>query len=183
MTDTVIARRYASALFSLSKKEGNESLANHGTCLQDLGTIVAEEPKFGLLLKSPVIEVREKKAVLSAILDKLGADRTMRNFCFLLADKDRLGSLREIADWYGILLDEANGILRGQVITAVKLDEAKRGEIRERLKEKLGHDIELKFRVDPEILGGMVLSVGDKVLDSSLRAQLKILRENLKRGI
>ena len=166
MTDTVIARRYASALFNLSRKEGNESLANHGIYLQELGQMVAEEPKFGLLLKSPIIDVQEKKAVLSGILDKLGADRTMRNFCFLLADNERLGSLREIADWYGILLDEA-----------------KREEIRERLKKKLDHDIELRFRVDPEILGGMVLSVGDKVLDSSLRAQLKILRENLKRGI
>ncbi len=183
MTDTVIARRYASALFNLSRKEGDESLANHGIYLQELGQMVAEEPKFGLLLKSPIIDVQEKKAVLSGILDKLGADRTMRNFCFLLADNERLGSLREIADWYGILLDEANGILRGQVVTAVKLDEAKREEIRERLKKKLDHDIELRFRVDPEILGGMVLSVGDKVLDSSLRAQLKILRENLKRGI
>lgn len=183
MTETVIARRYASALFNLGKKEGNESLANHGMCLAELGTMVAEEPKFGLLLKSPVIAIDEKKAVLSAILDKLGADRTMRNFCFLLADKERLGALREIADWYGVLLDEANGILRGEVITAVRLGEKKREAIREELKKKLGHDIELRFRVDPEILGGMVLSVGDKVLDASLRAQLKILRENLKRGM
>lgn len=183
MTDIVIARRYASALFGLGKKESNEALAGHGKCLMELGEMTAREPKFAQMLKSPVISVGEKKAVLSTVLQKLGADQTMRNFCFLLADKGRLGFLREIADWYGILLDEANGILRGQVITAVKLSDSKREEIREKLKKKLGHDIELRFRVDPEILGGMVLSVGDKVLDSSLRAQLKILRENLKRGI
>lgn len=183
MTDTVIARRYAAALFNLGKKEGGDALANHGTLIMELGQLAAEEPKFAQLLKSPAIATEEKKAVLSAILEKLQADRTLRNFCFLLADKERLGCLREIADWYGVLLDEANGILRGEVVTAVKLSDGKRAEIREKLKQKLGHDIELKFRIDPAILGGMVLSVGDRVMDSSLRAQLGILRENLKRGM
>ena len=183
MTDTVIARRYASALFNLGKQEGSEALASHGAILGELGELVTEEPKFGQLLKSPAIGIEEKKSVLSAILDKMGADRTLRNFCFLLADKERLGCLREIADWYGVLLDEANGILRGEVVTAIKLTDAKRADIREKLKQKLGHEIELKFRIDPAILGGMVLSVGDRVLDSSLRAQLGILRENLKRGM
>ena len=88
-----------------------------------------------------------------------------------------------IAGWYGILLDEANGVLRGRVITAVKLSKAKREQLRAELAKKSGGDIELAFSVDPEILGGMVLAVGDKVLDSSLRAQLGILRETFKRGV
>ncbi|MDE7241338.1 ATP synthase F1 subunit delta, partial [Desulfovibrio sp.] len=120
---------------------------------------------------------------LSALLDKLGADKTMRNFCFLLADKERLASLRQIAEWYGILLDEANGVLRGKVITAIKLSKAKQEKLKAELAKKSGGDIELAFSVDPEILGGMVLAVGDKVLDSSLRAQLGILRETFKRGV
>ena len=135
------------------------------------------------MLKSPVVGVEEKKGVLGALLEKLGADQTMRNFCFLLADKERLASLRQIAGWYGILLDEANGVLRGRVITAVKLSKAKREQLRAELAKKSGGDIELAFSVDPEILGGMVLAVGDKVLDSSLRAQLGILRETFKRGV
>ncbi|MDE6735758.1 MAG: F0F1 ATP synthase subunit delta [Desulfovibrio sp.] len=183
MTDTVVARRYASALFSLGRREGGDALGRHGACLAALGEMVAEEPKLGSVLKSPVIGVEEKKGVLGALLDKLGADKTMRNFCFLLADKERLGSLRQIADWYGILLDEANGVLRGKVITAVKLSKEKQAKLKAELAKKSGGDIELAFSVDPEILGGMVLAVGDKVLDSSLRAQLGILRETFKRGV
>ena len=183
MTDTVVARRYASALFSLGRREGGDALSRHGACLAALGEMVAEETKLASVLKSPVIGVEEKKGILGALLDKLGADKTMRNFCFLLADKERLASLRQIADWYGILLDEANGVLRGKVITAIKLTKEKQEKLRAELAKKSGGDIELTFSVDPEILGGMVLAVGDKVLDSSLRAQLGILRETFKRGV
>ncbi len=183
MTEKVVARRYAGALFSLGKKQGAEALAGHGACLDELAGLMADAPALAQVLKSPVISIDEKKKVLSAIIEKLPADRTMRNFCFLLADKERLGALPEIAKWYGMLLDDANGVLRGRVITAIKLTPARQEEIREALKEKSGSDIELSFEVDPEILGGMVLAVGDRVLDSSLRAQLGALRENLRRGI
>ena len=183
MTDTVVARRYASALFSLGRREGGDALGRHGACLAALGEMVAEEPKLGSVLKSPVIGVEETQGVLGARRATRGADKTMRNFCFLLADKERLGSLRQIADWYGILLDEANGVLRGKVITAVKLSKEKQAKLKAELAKKSGGDIELAFSVDPEILGGMVLAVGDKVLDSSLRAQLGILRETFKRGV
>lgn len=182
MTNTVVARRYAGALFALSRKEGKEALAGHGQTLSELRDMAAMQPRLGQMLKSPVISVEEKKAVIGRLLEKIGADRTMCNFCFLLADKERLACLAEIADWYGILLDEANGVLRGRVTTAIMLTPEKRREIKDSLEKKLGSDIELAFDVDPEILGGMVLAVGDRVLDSSLRAQLGILRETLKKG-
>lgn len=187
MTDTVVARRYAGALFALGRKTGGDALDRHGACLRALGEMVAVEPKLAAALKSPVVGADEKKAVLGALLDRLGdkggADQTMRNFCFLLADKERLAVLRQIAEWYGILLDQANGVLRGKVITAIKLPKGKQDKLRAELARKCGGDIELAFSVDPDILGGMVLAVGDKVLDSSLRAQLGILRETFKRGV
>lgn len=183
MTETVIARRYANALFSLGKKLGEKALNQNGALLSDLAEMIRSEPKLGLALKSPVISVEEKKALLSALLERMAADKTMRNFCFLLADKGRLGVLADIADWYGILLDEANGVLRGKVITAIQLSPGRREEIKSSLARKMGRDMELAFSVDPAILGGMVLAVGDRVMDGSLRAQLGILRENLKRGM
>lgn len=183
MTETVIARRYANALFALGKKEGESALEAHGACLAELADLLQVEPRLGVVLKSPVVSIPEKKAVLDSILQKLNADATMRNFCFLLADKERLGALADIANWYGILLDETKGILRGKVITAIQLSPARQAQVRDTLKKKTGSDMELVFSVDPEILGGMILAVGDRVLDSSLRAQLGILRENLKRGL
>ena len=91
------------------------------------------------------------------------------------------GLMRE-QPWYGKLLDEAKGIIRGQCITAVQLSADKKSKLKETLQEKAGTDIELTFAVDKDILGGMVLKMGDRVLDASLRAQLGILRETFKRG-
>ena len=100
----------------------------------------------------------------------------------LLADKERLAYLGEIVDWYGKLLDDAKGIIRGTLTTAVELTDNKRAELKAELEKKAGASIELAFDVDASILGGVVLKVGDRVLDASLRAQLAILRETFKRG-
>lgn len=183
MTNNVVARRYASALFSLGRREGGDALEAHGRTLAELAEMLNAEPKLEQVLKSPVVSAGEKKAVLRSLLEAMGADDVMRNFCFLLADKKRLGALRDIAAWYGVLLDAERGVLRGTVVTAVKLSPEKQARLAADLKTKIGKDVELSFGIDPEILGGMVLSVGDRILDASLRAQLGILRENLRRGI
>ena len=182
MINTVVARRYANAIFALGKKDGDAALSSRGECLAALGEMLAAAPGLDLTLKSPVIGVSEKKAVLDKLLTKLKADETMRNFCFLLADKERLVFLSEIATWYGKLLDEAKGIIRGQCITAVQLSADKKSKLKDTLQQKAGADIELTFAVDKDILGGMVLKMGDRVLDASLRAQLGILRETFQRG-
>lgn len=182
MTNTIVSRRYAEALFTIAGRQGAEALDNYGSCLDALAQLLDEDPRFAEMLKSPVFSISEKKSVIGTILDKMDAGKTMRSFCFLLADKERLGILRDIAAWYGILLDSAKGILRGKVITAIGLSPEKQKALREALEKKSGHDMELTFEVDPEILGGLVLAVGDRVLDTSLRAQLGIMREILKRG-
>lgn len=180
--NTVVARRYANAMFALAQKEGDKVLQARGACFAALGEMLADTPDLVLTLKSPVINVDEKKALLGKLLAKLGADATLRNFCFLLADKERLAFLGDIAACYGRLLDATRGILRGECVTAVPLSDAKQSKLKETLQKKVGSDIELTFAVDKEILGGMVLKMGDRVLDASLRAQLAILRETFKRG-
>lgn len=182
MTDAVIARRYAHALFALGGNAGAQALEAHGRCLLDLTGMMREQPKLAQTLKSPAIGIADKKAVLATLLGRLGADATMKNFCFLLADKKRLGSLGRITECYGQMLDEANGVKRGRVTTAIQLTPAKQAALRDALQRKAGGKMELTFAIDPEILGGMVLAVGDKVLDSSLRAQLGNLRKSLIRG-
>ena len=182
MINTVVARRYANAIFALGKKDGDKALNARGECLAALNELLSQIPQLDLALKSPVVAVDEKKAVLDKLLKQLKADTTLRNFCFLLADKERLAFLGDIAVRYGKLLDEAKGIIRGQCITAVELPGDKKAELVKTLRAKAGKEIDLTFAVDKDILGGMVLKMGDRVLDASLRAQLAILRENFKRG-
>ena len=182
MINTVVARRYANAIFALSEKEGDGALTKHGECLAGLKDMIAATPSLDMTLKSPVVSVDEKKAVVEKLLSELNADKIMKNFCFLLADKDRLSFLRDIATRYGELLDEKKGVIRGRVTTAIPLSPGDEEMIRSSLAEQSGGDIKLEFAVDASILGGMVLHMGDRVLDASLRAQLGILRETFKRG-
>jgi F-type H+-transporting ATPase subunit delta len=178
----VVARRYAGAIFALGKKEGDKSLARHGACLAALGEMIDVSPELALVLKSPVISIEEKKALVDKLLVQVKADSTVRNFCFLLADKERLAFLREITVCYGRLLDTAKGVLRGKLTTAVPLSGEKQVAVKTALEKKSGKAIELTFAVDKNILGGVVLNMGDRVLDASLRAQLGILRDTFKRG-
>ncbi len=182
MTDTVIARRYANALFAIGKKAGIADLEQYGQSLASLDAFLMASPELDKVFKSPVVTAEEKKKVLADLLKKAEANATMTNFCLLLADKNRLSNLRRIAQCYGNLLDAEKGVIRGHLLTAVPLDAKKQGTIKKQLEEKAGASINLTFDVDTNILGGLVLKVGDRVMDASLRAQLAILRETIKRG-
>ena len=91
-------------------------------------------------------------------------------------------SLPEIAEDFGAMLDEKNGVVSGKLVTAVALSDPRKVELKQRLEQQTGKKLELSFATDAEILGGVVLQIGDSVLDASLRAQLNILKETIKRG-
>lgn len=182
MTGNIIARRYARALFSLGKKAGSEELKAFGKELDALAGVIKSTPELGKIFRNPIITVDEKKAVIASLLDKAQVSVIVRNFCKLLADKERLSAIPEIQAFYNVLLDADQGIVRGELITAIKLPKAKCDKVKSQLEKQAGQKLFLSFSTDQSILGGVVLKVGDKVLDASLRAQLGILKENIKRG-
>lgn len=182
MNDTRLARRYARAVFTVSAREGDDAITRRGAWLGEMRELLDASPTLDNVFKSPIFSVTEKKKVLGDVMDKLGCDATTRNFCFLLADKERLPWFRSVVDAYTKLLDDARGIVRGKLTTAVPLNQARQEAVKQELEQKAGATLELAFDVDPAILGGVVLKVGDRILDSSLRAQLEILRSTLKRG-
>jgi len=182
LTGSVVARRYANALFSLGKKSNQESLEKYGKTLTSLEELFASSPVLGKIFKSPVVTISEKRKIIGKILDKLKADKVTSNFCMLLADKNRLSYLHQISAYYSVLLDEEKGVVRGKLLTAISLDAKKQGEIKAMLEKKSAKSLELVFDVDKSILGGIVLKIGDRVMDASLRAQLAILRDKIKRG-
>ena len=111
-----------------------------------------------------------------------GGGEVERRFCALLADKDRLPLLPGIADEFGKLLDDAKGLSRGVVTTAIALDEAHKEAIKAKLEAQTERSLALEYVVDPSIIGGIIFRVGDRVYDASLRAQLDNLRESIRRG-
>ncbi len=182
MTGNVVARRYAKALFAVAQKGGTKDLDVYGKDLAGLADVLDTTPEALGFFKNPTFDASEKKAVLGALLAKLSVNPTVKNFCDLLADKDRLPVLPAIAEVYKKMLEDVQGVVSGSLVTAVELPETRQNQIREELTRKAGKTLELDFAVDKEILGGVILKVGDKVLDASLRAQLHILKEQIKRG-
>jgi F-type H+-transporting ATPase subunit delta len=182
LSGNIVARRYARALFGLGVKKGDSQIDGYGKDLAQLQEVFAATPEASAVFRNPIFSAEDKKAVIGKIMDKLKITGEVRNFCLLLADKGRLNELPAISSVYAELLDEAQGIKRGVFVSAVKIAEKKKGEIVKQLEDQLKAKLVLDFEVDPDILGGVVLKVGDQVLDASLKAQLSILKETIRRG-
>jgi F-type H+-transporting ATPase subunit delta len=183
LTEHIVARRYARALFALGRKEGLQKLEKLGQDFDALEVALKASPNLADLYKNPLFSAEEKNRVAQEILGAIGADEYTKRFCALLAEKGRMGSLGDIIAVYRDLLDVEKGVLRGELVTAVPIDDKKRSAVRKQLEQQAGRALDLAYSVDPGILGGIILKVGDRVLDSSLRAQLSFLKENIKRGV
>lgn len=182
MIGNIVARRYARALFSLGVAQGDAELVAYGANLTGLAKALNDSPQLVRIFRNPVFKVEEKKAVVDAILSKIKAKQMIINFCHLLADNNRLGFLADIQAYYAELLDEHQGISRGRMITAIDLEPEIQKKLKKSLEEKTSRQLILDYAVDPGILGGLVLKIGDRVLDASLRAQLVAMKETIKRG-
>ena len=182
MTGNIVARRYARALFAIGQEENEAELKRYCNDLLQLSGVLKDSPELMKVFRNPVFTTAEKKGVVTKVLAKTKPCKLVKNFCLLLADKNRLECLPEIGAYFSILLDEVQGIVRGDLITSVDLTDPLKAQIREQLEKQSGQKIVLEYAVDPNILGGLKLKIGDRVLDASIRAQLDILRENIKRG-
>ncbi len=182
MREQVIAKRYARALFSLGQEKGDKELKAYGQDLANLTKVLNNTPDLLRIFKNPVIRTEDKKVLLKKILEKCNVGKVVQNFCLFLADKGRLPNFLEIQDYYNRLLDIHEGILRGKLITAIDLPSAKQKKVKEQLEKQLAQNLYLEYEKNEDILGGLVLRVGDKIYDASLKAQLEQLKENIKRG-
>ncbi len=182
MTGSVVARRYAKALFDLAKQSGSDALDKAGSDLAGFAAMAEGNPELAGLFRDPVFSPEEKQGVVLALAQRLETDGMVRDFLFLLADKHRLMLLDRIAGEYQPLLDAEKGIVRGEVVSAVPLDDKARKTVETKLEKKAGKDLILDFKVDKSLLGGMLLKVGDKVMDASLKTQLSLLKDTIKRG-
>ena len=183
MTGNIVSRRYAKALFSVGQKQGEKSLVEYGEVLVELSSALKDSPEGLRFFQNPVFSAEEKKAVLGKLLESGSDGDVVKNFCYLLADKGRLSCISEIAHEYSKMLDAVQGVVRGKLVTAIQLTQKRQSEIKDRLEDQLKCKLELEFAVSQKILGGVVLKVGSKVLDASIRAQLQMMKEQIKRGV
>ena len=174
-----VARRYAKALWALAREESRlEPVAQE---LQAFQRVLADEARLRDAVLLPWVRAATKRAIVTAVAERLGLSPLVRNFLALVAQRRRLALLSDMLEAYEALVDEAAGRVRARVRSAVPLADAERAAIRERLGRRLGKTVLLDTEVDPALLGGFVAEVGSRFLDVSLTGQLKALREQIIR--
>lgn len=167
---------YARSLLELAEERDEvEPVANDMGSLKQL---LEDNPIFGEILRDPAINRAERQSVLDATLKD--AQPLVGRFVQLLSDRDRIGRLPQIVAAFEYLLDQKLGKVEVDVTVATKLDDAQLEDVRERVGKALGKDAVIHQYVDEEIIGGMILKVGDKVIDASVRRQLEAMRERLR---
>ncbi|HEY3637931.1 MAG TPA: F0F1 ATP synthase subunit delta [Rhizomicrobium sp.] len=173
-----LAGRYARALFDLAS-EGN-SVDAVASDLAGLKALLVESPDLARLVKAPVFSADEQRAGMDAVLRRMEATPLTMRFILTLARKRRLFALTDIIRAYDELLGRQKGEVDAEVSAARPLTEAETTELKAALKAKLGRDARLSTKVDPALLGGLVVKVGSRMIDSSLRTKLEGLRSAMR---
>lgn len=180
MIGSRISKRYAKALLSLGQEDGN--YIAYGKDLNEFDSFCSANPEFIKVVANQIFSVEERKRVLDAVLAKSAFADLMKNFLRLLLDKNRIGAIQGISEYYSKLTDEISNITRADIITAKPLKEEARDKLSVALEGLTAKEVKIKVIEDASLIGGLVVRIGDLVLDGSVKAQLEGLKESLKRG-
>jgi ATP synthase F1 delta subunit len=168
-------RMYARALYEAAKDQDKLDAVR-----EELGDFVEAQrqvPELRELLRNPQLDQRLKASALEELLG--GDEELVRNFLLLLAEKNRAGEIDEIAREFDRLVAEAEGILDVELTTAVELSDEETREVITQIEKASGRKVEATQRVDPGLIGGLVLQAGSLRLDASVRGRLDRLRQEL----
>ena len=167
---------YARALYDAAKEK--DRVAQVREELADFVESEREVPELRELLRNPQLDHRVRVAALEELLG--GEEDLVRNFLLLLAEKNRGGEIEEIAHEFERLAAAEEGILDAELTTAVELSDAEAQEVIRQIEKASGRKVEATRRVDPDLIGGLVLQAGSLRLDASVRGRLNRLRRELK---
>jgi F-type H+-transporting ATPase subunit delta len=173
-----IAQVYARSLFEVAREQ--DKLDEIREQLGEFADAMGRERSLQVFFFSPEFSTDEKKEGLHAAVE--GADETLVNFLELLLEKHRMPAIFRIRARYHELWERENRLLPVQVTSAVELDEGIVEQIGEEIGQQTGQRVELTSRVDPDILGGVVVRVGNAILDASIRARLERLRKQVAKA-
>lgn len=175
-----LARRYARALLDIGQEE--KQLRKILVEVESFSELLSGTPEVHDMLFAAHVNRRDKAAWLEGAVTKLGFLPTTKNFLLLLVDKDRMDVLPQILVELRRMVEELEGIERVEVTAPAALSSAQRDQLCTAIAAKTGKKIELEEKIDPAVLGGMVVKVGSTVYDGSVRTQIHQIRENLQKG-
>jgi len=178
MKNSILANRYAKALFSVAQEE--KAFDEYAKSLNEIAQAMTAQPEVKDGLTNPVYPLDVRAKVMDYIAEAQGASQVIKNFLNLVLQKKRAAFLPEIAEAFQILIDSQRNICQGTVLTAMPLTAELNEKVQSTLEKLTGKKVVLHTKVDPTILGGIIAKVGDLVLDGSIRSQLQGLKESIK---
>ncbi|MHA1600339.1 MAG: F0F1 ATP synthase subunit delta [Alphaproteobacteria bacterium] len=173
-----LAGRYALALLDLADEE--KSLDSVADDLRALRQMIGESEDFRRVLSSPMFSREQQAAAVLAIAEKAGLGETTRRFTQVLARNRRLFALPQIIDAYLSELAHRRGEVTAHVTSAVELSSAQRQALVESLKASVGGKVQVDVKVDDSLIGGLIVKVGSRMIDNSLRSKLQRLQLAMK---
>ena len=174
MRRTTAARRYAEAALEVALAE--DALERWASDLR-AAAAVTEVEEVARVLENPGIPFDRRREALEAALG--GVDPKVRNLVMLLLQRRRIDQLQPVAEHFQSLVDRRNGILAGRATSAAPLSPEEAEEVRQTMEQLTRARVELIFDVDPALLGGVVVRIGDRMYDGSVRGRLERLRSRL----
>jgi len=173
-----IAERYATALYDLAAEDG--SLDAVAADLKALAALIDGNADLTRLVRSPIFTRDEQGAALGAVLDKMGVSPLTRKFVLFVASQRRAFALVAMARAYQTRIAKARGEMTATVTSAFALKEHQIAGVKAALKAAYGRDVALETRVDPALIGGMIVQAGSRMVDSSIRTKLVNLSNAMK---
>ena len=181
MTSSAVVTRYANALADVvmgatgAGVQPGDAVAQ----LQAFAQMVQESHDLRNALTSPSVSLARKRAVISRLAESQGTSRMVRNFLLVLSDHRRLDALTEVAAEFAIVLDERLGFVRASIESALPLQSQQQNDLVQKISQLTGKNVRPTWQVNPELLGGVVVNVGSKVYDGSVRGQLAAIGRKL----
>lgn len=169
-----VGKRYASSLFEVVKEA--DQLATTEKIFVEITELQQQSDDFKELLYNRIVPTEAKRAVLTALLDKLSASQELKNFFQVVADHNRLGCLNHMIEAFNAMHAEHNNQLNAIVISSEPLTDEQIQQVQKALENTLSKKILVQTEVDPSILGGLIVKVGSYMLDDSVRTKIEALR-------
>jgi F-type H+-transporting ATPase subunit delta len=173
-----LSGRYALALFELARD--GKSLDSVGESLGGLKAALAQSPDFKALISSPLIGREAATQAVAAVAKSMGLDTLTGNFLGVLAQNRRLSQLPAVIRAYETLLSNHKGEARAKVTSAHPLNKTQITALQKSLKARVGREVAVDAKVDPALLGGLVVKIGSQMIDSSIRTRLNTLAHAMK---
>ena len=169
--------QYANAMADIALAQGAAEPA--AKQLHEFGAAYAQSAELRTFLASPAVSTEAKHAVIEKIVARLGASKIIRNFLLVIADHRRTQLIPEVIAAFHEVIRQRQGVAEAVVSTAVEVSAAQKKEMAATLARLTGRKIEAKYALDPALLGGAVVRIGDTIYDGSLRSRLNEMRARL----